>query len=176
MVFSNICCFKRIIARLLTFAHLTSLKSFILRNEVYVDNTSNDFVIYHKIINFSKSGVPFRNMLLIRPIYNTHGTITLLMGITYINVVPLHINPIGRNWFDLIEELEMHPFAIVLTSPVSPFVIKFVNEHWEHMTGYTSADVVGKTFRIIQGNGINKDAIQFKNKILLTLPSFETLF
>ena len=147
-------------------------------NEVYEENKSGDFVVYYTILNFSKTGVPFRNTLLIRPLYNSCDQIVFLMGVTYLKAdcPPLHINPVVLNFDDLIYEVDNLPFGIVLTTPIAPFTIHFVNKKWEAMCGYKQADVVGKTFRFLQERCDNKDAIKLKNKILLNLASFDKWF
>jgi hypothetical protein len=148
-------------------------------NEIYAENKKDDFVIYSTLINFSKMGVPFRNTMLIRPLYNTtSNTPVFLMGISYLDAAlpPLHITPSVCHLDDLIEDVYKLPFSIVVTSAVAPFFIQLVNKKWEDMTGYKTADAVGKTFSFLQERGENKSSIQLKNKILLNLASFDKWF
>jgi hypothetical protein len=144
-------------------------------NEIYAENKKDDFVIYSTLINFSKMGVPFRNRMLIRPLYNTSSNIPVfLMGVSYFDAdfPPLHITQTVGHLGDLIEEIYNLPFSIVVTSVVAPFIIQLVNKKWEDMTGYTTTDAVGKTFSFLQSRSENKVSIQLKNQILLNLSRF----
>jgi len=53
------------------------------------------------------------------------------------------------------EALQSHKEAIVVTTATAPFTILYVNEAWEKMCGYTSAEVIDHTLDCIQGPETN---------------------
>ena len=136
-------------------------------------------VMYQSVVNFTKIGVPFRNTVLIRPLYNECDQLSFLMGISYNDILdpPLHIQPTYTTWDDVIAELGGLPFSIVLTTCSAPFIIKYVNNQWESMCGYKSVDVLDKTFSVIQGNNpenINSTK-QFKKGVTMSLASWRLM-
>jgi hypothetical protein len=147
-------------------------------NETYgVRDPTDHQVLHHTIVNFSKCNVPFRNTLLIKPLFNNDDQLAFLMGISYPNIddPPLHITPSLLHYDKLISEFDELSFSIVLTTCSSPFLIKFANKHWLALSGYKLDDVLGKTFGLIQGTSVDnaKASKQFKNKILLALAEWE---
>ena len=105
--------------------------------------------------------------------------LSFLIGISYNDILnpPLHIQPKLLNCDDLMSELDLIPFAIVLTTCSSPFLIKYVNKQWESMCGYKSVDVIDKTFSVIQGNNpenVNTTK-QFKNSVTMSLASWRLM-
>jgi len=131
----------------------------------------NDWNIIYESINFTKRNVPFRNKLIIKPLYNNLNKIIYLMGITYNNLSHINIEPISYNYDSIINELKYLPFPIVLTITFSPFIIKYVNCEWMSLSGYISDEAIGKTFSIIQGRSKEciADSHNFKNEILSKL-------
>jgi hypothetical protein len=136
-------------------------------------------VMHQSVVNFSKTGVPFKHTILIRQLYNDNDQLAFLMGISYYDILdpPLHIPPNFKNYDDLISELDLYPFSIVLTTISSPFLIKFVNKQWETMCGYKSVDVINKTFSVIQGPGPEnaKATAHFKNSVTRSLASWRLM-
>ena len=132
-----------------------------------------DWNIQHTSINFTKRNVPFTNKLLIKPLYDNHDKLTYLMGITYNDVPPTHVTLFSTALNEIIDEMECLPFAISLTTPNPPFNILHVNTQWVSLCGYSLQEMVGNTFKNIQGYSVANiaDAALFKSKILKTMIS-----
>ena len=160
----------------------SAIKSLLNKNECCIDNSyvvapdytnTDDWALEYTLLNFSRMNVPFRNRIIISPLYNKHNKMIYLMGITYDKRDPLWcasipIIPVSRDIDGLKQELESLPAAISLTTTFSPFIIQYVNSAWELLCGYNSAYALGKTFKFLQG--IDKrscqNAFQIKRDII----------
>jgi len=112
-------------------------------------------MVYHTSTNFTKRNVPFTNKLLIKPLYNNDQQLAYLMGITYNDMPPTHVSIVSKKVNEITDEMECFPFAISLLNPISPFNIIYVNTQWVSLCGYNLQEMVGHTFKNIQGtNGL----------------------
>jgi hypothetical protein len=128
--------------------------------------------VHHTSINFTKCNVPFTNKMLIKPLYN-NNQIMYLMGITYNDIPPIHITIFSQNLNEIKDEMECLPFACSLTNPIAPFNIIHVNAQWVSLSGYSLQEVVGNTFKMVQGTSLvcREDVAVFKSKILSIMTS-----
>jgi hypothetical protein len=142
---------------------------------MYLKLETHDWSVYHTTINFSKCNVPFRNTFIVKPIYNTHNKLIYLMSIAYKSCSPpIHILPKFSTFDQILNVIKQLSSAITLTTPSSPFIIKYVSPEWCVLSGYTSQEVIGSTFKIIQGHTVDDkdDALHLKQKILSKLSYF----
>jgi len=159
-----------------------AIRSLLKKNQCCIDNSyiivpdytnTDDWSLEYTFLNFSKMNVPFRNRIIISPLYNKDNQLIYLMGITYDKRDPLYcastpILPVLRELIELKQELDPLPAAISLTTHFPPFIIKYVNPKWESLCGYKLSDVEGKTFKILQGRDKQavQNALQIKREIL----------
>ena len=142
-------------------ADSTNIDSTNIQESINIDSTNTtDWVLEYTFLNFSKMNVPFRHRVVITPLYDMNRQLVYLMGVSYYNndISPTYIMPISRELDELKKELNLLSAAISLTTPCSPFIIKYVNPKWESLCGYKSVDALGKTFKILQG--IDKKSVQ----------------
>lgn len=132
-----------------------------------------DWHVQHTSVNFTKRNVPFTNRLLVKPIYDNTSQLMYLMGITYNNMPPTHISLFSHNLNEIKDEMECFPFACSLTKPTAPFNIVHVNTQWVSLCGYSLQEMVGNTFKNIQGKSTvyQEDAAVFTSKIMTTMIS-----
>jgi hypothetical protein len=143
--------------------------------KIHFKFTTHNWTNYHTTINFSKCGVPFRNTFIIKPIYNDQNTLMCLMGITYnFSSPPINILPKFSTFDQTLEAIKQLSGVISLTSPSSPFIIKYVSPEWCSLCGYNLTEAVGSTFKIIQGSQIDdkEDASYLKQKICSQMSYF----
>ena len=148
-------------------------------NEKNNNLVENDWVIHKLVINYTKMNVPFRNKLMIKPLYNIYSNnptnIVALLSISRDvdqKSVSLYTDPyimshISNDFDTMVNEIENLPFAIVITTHIKPFIIQYINNEWEKLCRYTPLEAVGRTFQIIQGKDNEKqiDAKNFGNEI-----------
>ena len=60
-------------------------------------------------------------------------------------------NSFPRNIQDAMEMADDSIYATVITEPLSPFLVTYVNKSWEDLCGYTRDDVIGCSLSCIQG-------------------------
>ena len=143
--------------------------------KIHLKLKTHNWTVYHTTINFSKCNVPFRNTFIIKPIYNDQNTLMCLMSMTYNSPSPpIHILPKFGTFDQILEAIKQLSGVISLTSPSSPFIIKYVSPEWCSLCGYTSHEIIGSTFKIIQGHTVDDkdDALYLKQKIQTQLSYF----
>jgi hypothetical protein len=97
------------------------------------------------------------------------------MGITYnFSSPPINILPKFSTFDQTLEAIKQLSGVISLTSPSSPFIIKYVSPEWCSLCGYNLTEAVGSTFKIIQGSQIDdkEDASYLKQKICSQMSYF----
>ena len=155
------------------------VNSLLNKNECCIENryivvpgytNTDDWALEYTLLNFSKMNVPFRNRITISPLYNKNKQLVYLMGVSYNKKEgsPSYVMPISRDFNELTHELNILSVAISLTNPFSPFIIQYVNAEWQSLCGYKSDDVLGKTFKFLQGKDKRscQNAFQIKREIL----------
>ena len=152
------------------------------KNQCCIDNSyavvpdytnTDDWSLEYTLLNFSRMNVPFRNKITISPLYNKNNRLVYLMGVSYSKnelscCTHIPIIPISRDFVELTNELDLLPAAISLTTTFSPFLIQYVNAEWQSLCGYKLSDVLGKTFKCLQGLDKKscKSAFQIRCEIL----------
>lgn len=136
--------------------------------KIHLKLKTHNWTVYHTTINFSKCNVPFRNIFIIKPIYNTHNTLMYLMSVSYDYLSPpIHTLPKFDTSAQFLKAIKHLSSVITVTNPSRPFVIKYVSPEWCVLTGYSLNEAIGSTFKIIQGHTVDDkdDALYLKQKI-----------
>jgi hypothetical protein len=149
------------------------IKSLLKKNECCIDNSSavspdytntDKWELEYTLLNFSKMNVPFRNRIIISPLYNENNQLVYLMGVSYNKkeFSPTNVIPTSIDFVELTHELDLLNAAISLTTPFSPFIIQYVNTEWQSLCGYKLGDVEGKTFKFLREEINNLVRMRFK--------------
>ena len=84
-----------------------------------------------------------------------------------------YLNALPNNYEDLVLFSSESSLAIVVTEPVQPFRISYVNNAWEDLCKFTKEEVIGQTLGIIQGEGTSRSELDRLNKAVSAELPFE---